>query len=94
VRACVPVAWTSTRLPANPWIGQNEMCRVRLCRASERHRSQTNRGGDVESEVLSGSTTKVISAYRGIKRPPPVPFQGAEVRVIQRPNRGSVRTAL
>ena len=74
-----PVSRTSTSPAAKPWIGQNEMRRIRLCRASERQRPQTRRGlGGVETGT-SRSRTNVISAYRGVKRPPPASFQGAKV---------------
>lgn len=44
--------------------------------ASERQRPQTRRGtGGVET-APSRSTMNVISAYSGVKRPPPAPFQG------------------
>ena len=72
-----PVSRTSTSPAAKPWIGQNEMRRIRLCRASERQRAQTKRGAGGVAAGPSCSTTKVISAYRGVKRPPPAPFQGA-----------------
>jgi len=74
-----PVSRISTSSAAKPWIGQNERRRVRLWRASERQSSQTNRGTGGGRGALSGSTTKVISAYRGVNRPPPMPFQVARV---------------
>lgn len=64
---------------AKPWTGQNEMPRVRLWRARERQSSQTNRGTGGGRGALPGSTTKVISAYRGVNRPSPMPFQTAGV---------------
>ena len=68
---------TSTSPAAKPWIGQNEMRRIGLCRASERQLAQTKRGSGGVETGPSRSTTNVISAYWGVKRPPPAPFQGA-----------------
>jgi hypothetical protein len=71
-----PVSRTSTSPVAKPWIGQNEMRRIGLCRASDRQRAQTKRGAGGVAAGLSCSTTKVISAYLGVNWPPPAPFQG------------------
>jgi len=74
-----PVARTSTPSAVSPWIGQNERRRVRLRWISEKQREQTKRDVDGAEEGHLGSTTKVISAYRRLKRPPPAPFQGGKV---------------
>jgi hypothetical protein len=62
-----PMSRTSTKPAAKPWIGQNEMRRIRLCRASEWQRVQTKRGAGGVGARFSCSTTKVISAYWGVK---------------------------
>jgi hypothetical protein len=74
-----PVVRTSARAEANPWIGQNERRRIRLCWMSERQSAQTRRGSDRRGAGGSGSTTRVSSAYRVVIQPPPAPFQGAMV---------------
>jgi hypothetical protein len=88
-----PVARTSTSSAASPWIGQNERRRVRLRWISEKHREQTRRDADGAEEGHFGSATKVISAHRRLKRPPPPPFQGGKVWPRKRQDGDSTRSA-
>jgi len=54
-------------------VGAGAMGRVDTHRSAGRYLFGGGRS------ALPGSTTRVISAYRGVKRPPPMPFQVARV---------------